>query len=112
VGLPEGVTPAHVAGVLLPIAVVTLLLRALPFSFLRLLKGSPLIEFLGAYMPIGVMTVLVVYTLAGARDVPGGVGAALLAGVVTIAVHAWRRSAALSILTGTALYMALVNLAF
>ncbi|WP_291314457.1 branched-chain amino acid transporter permease [Corynebacterium sp. UBA2622] len=111
-GLPAGVTPAHVAAVLLPIAVVTLILRALPFSFLRLLKGSPFVEFLGNAMPVGVLTVLVVYTLAGARDTPGGVWAALAAALFTLGLHAWRRSAVLSILAGTALYMVLVNLAF
>lgn len=107
-GLPDGVTLGMVAAVLVPVCVVTLLLRALPFAFLRALKGSPLIEFLGATMPVGVMTVLVVYTLADTSHlVP-----AFLAGAVTLALHAWRRSAALSILSGTALYMVLVNLLF
>lgn len=108
-GLPEGISLAMVAGVLIPVGVVTVLLRALPFSFLRLLKGSPLIEFLGLLMPVGVMTVLVVYTLSGAAPSSGGVWAALGAASLTLALHAWRRSAALSILVGTAAYMALVN---
>ena len=107
-GLPDGVTLGMVAAVLVPVCVVTLLLRALPFAFLRALKGSPLIEFLGATMPVGVMTVLVVYTLADTSALLP----ALLAGTVTLALHAWRRSAALSILSGTALYMVLVNLLF
>lgn len=107
-GLPDGVTLGIVAAVLVPVCVVTLLLRALPFAFLRALKGSPLIEFLGATMPVGVMTVLVVYTLADSSALLP----AFLAGAVTLALHAWRRSAALSILSGTALYMVLVNLLF
>lgn len=107
-GLPDGVTLGMVAAVLVPVCVVTLLLRALPFAFLRALKGSPLIEFLGATMPVGVMTALVVYTLADTSHLLP----ALLAGAVTLALHAWRRSAALSILSGTALYMVLVNLLF
>lgn len=64
-GLPDGVTLGMVAAVLIPAGVVTLLLRALPFSLLRGLKGSPFIEFLALLMPVGVMTVLVVYTLSG-----------------------------------------------
>lgn len=108
-GLPEGISLVTVAGVLIPVAVVTVLLRALPFSFLRLLKGSPLIEFLGLLMPVGVMTVLVVYTLSSATSAPGGVCAALAAAGLTLVLHAWRRSAALSIVAGTAVYMALVN---
>ena len=106
-GLPEGVTPTMVWAVLIPVAIVTVALRALPFAFLRTIKGSPFIEFLGLYMPLGVMTVLVVYTLAGAGE---QLWAALIAGAVTLGLHAWRRSSALSILAGTALYMLLVNL--
>lgn len=111
-GLPTGVSLGMVAAVLIPVAIVTVLLRALPFSFLRLLEGSPVIQFLGATMPVGVMTVLVIYTLSGTRDAPGGIWAALLAAGITLALHAWKRRAGLSILVGTATYMVLVNLIF
>ena len=63
-------------------------------------------------MPVGVMTVLVVYTIGEATDSPGGVAAALLASALTLGLHAWRRSPGLSIFTGTLAYMALVNLVF
>ena len=43
-GLPEGVTLSMVAAVLIPVGIVTFLLRALPFSFLRLLKDLSLIH--------------------------------------------------------------------
>lgn len=111
-GLPVGVSLGMVAAVLIPIAIVTVSLRALPFSFLRLLKGSPVIQFLGATMPVGVMTVLVVYTLAGSRENPGGIWVALIASAVTLVLHAWKRRSGLSILSGTAVYMVLVNLVF
>lgn len=111
-GLPAGVTPAMVWAVLIPVCIVTVALRALPFSFLKLLKGSPFIEFLGVYMPVGVMTVLVVYTVGGAARSPGGIAAALTASALTLGLHAWRRSPGLSIFTGTLVYMALVNLVF
>lgn len=111
-GLPAGVTPAMVWAVLIPVCIVTVTLRALPFSFLKLLKGSPFIEFLGVYMPVGVMTVLVVYTVGGAAGSPGGTAAALIASALTLGLHAWRRSPGLSIFTGTLAYMLLVNLVF
>ena len=111
-GLPETVTPGMVWAVLIPVCFVTVALRALPFSFLKLLKGSPFIEFLGLYMPVGVMTVLVVYTIGGAADAPGGIAAALIASAVTLGLHAWRRAPGLSIFTGTLLYMVLVNFVF
>ena len=112
-GLPDGVSLSMVAAVLVPVAVVTVLLRALPFSALRLLKGSPVIEFLRATMPVGVMTVLVVYTLSSiARDSaqPNAIWAALIATAVTLVLHAWKRRSGLSVLAGTATYMVLVNL--
>lgn len=107
-GLPEGVSLGMVAAVLVPVGIVTLALRALPFSALRLLKGSPVVEFLGATMPVGVMTVLVVYIIFGTPD--GEVWPALAAAVFTLAVHVRWRRAGLSVAAGTGLYMVLVNL--
>lgn len=69
-GLPEGVSLGMVAAVLIPVGIVTVLLRALPFSMLRVLKGSPFIDFLAVLMPVGVMTVLVAYTLVGYAGSP------------------------------------------
>ena len=109
-GLPAGVTPAMVWAVLIPVCIVTVALRALPFSFLKLLKGSPFIDFLAVLMPVGVMTVLVVYTIAHQAAEPGGIWSSLIASAVTLAVHWWRRSAALSIVAGTVCYMVIVNL--
>lgn len=108
-GLPDGVTPLMVAAVLVPVGIVTVLLRALPFSLLKVLKGSPLIEFLGALMPVGVMTALVVYTLADVAAEPLRLAAALGSLALTLAVHWWRRRADLSILAGTLCYVVLCS---
>lgn len=111
-GLPAGITLGMVWAVLIPVAIVTVALRALPFLFRRLLRGSPLLDFLGMLMPVSVMTVLVVYSITGTTDAPGGAAAPLLAAVVTLGLHAYRRSLALSILTGTLVYVVLVNWVF
>lgn len=103
-GLPEGVTLYQVLAVLIPVGVVTVLLRELPFAAKRLLRESSLIGMLGLTMPIGVVVVLVVYSFGGRP-----VGTALLAAAVTVAVHWWRRSPGLSIFVGTACYVLLVN---
>lgn len=76
---------------------------------LGLPDGVTLTMVAAVLVPVGVMTVLVVYTLASALDAPGGLAPALIAGAVTLALHAWRRSSGLSILAGTAVYMLLVN---
>ncbi|WP_018118130.1 AzlD domain-containing protein [Corynebacterium mastitidis] len=111
-GLPEGIALADVAAVLVPVALVTVLLRQFPYSAKRMLRRSHFMGTLGMTMPVGVMVVLVVYTIAGQAHAPGGVGAALLAGALTLGLHVWRRQAGLSILAGTAAYMILVNAVF
>ncbi|OIR43682.1 AzlD domain-containing protein [Corynebacterium sp. NML130628] len=105
-GLPTGVDLPMVWAVIVPVGVVTVLLRSLPFALRGWLDGSPLLDFLRIYMPVGVMIVLVLYTFTSS-DQPVWVG--VLVGLVTLALHAWRRSPALSILAGTGLYVALVN---
>lgn len=109
-GLPEGVTLGMVVAVLVPAAVVTFLLRAVPFSLLKLLQASPLIEFLGLLMPVGVMTVLVIYTLVGKAGQPREFLAALAALLFTLVLQGWKRRADVSIVAGTAVYMLIVNL--
>lgn len=111
-GLPEGVTLLHVLGVLIPIGVITVALRWLPFAFVAGLRGNQFFGLLGRMMPVGVMAVLVVYTLVGQKEAPGGVPAALLGVAVTLGLHAWKRDSGLSILGGTLAYMGLVNFVF
>lgn len=106
-GLPEGVTLGMALAVLIPAGVVTFLLRALPFAFLKTLKGSPLVGFLAVLMPVGVMTVLVVYSAHGYEGRRLAVALASL--LVTLLVQWWKKRADLSILVGTAMYMAIVN---
>lgn len=111
-GLPEGVTLVQVFAVLIPIGVITVLLRWLPFAFVTALKGSQFFGLLGRMMPVGVMVVLAVYTLFGQQSAPGGIPAALAGVAVTLGLHAWKRDSGLSILGGTLAYMGLVNLVF
>lgn len=110
--MPAGVSLSMVAAVLLPICVVTLLLRELPFSFIKALKGSQFIGLLGMTMPVGVMSVLVVYTVYGQKEAPGGILAALIGVAITAGLHWWRKSSAFSIFGGTAAYVLLVNFVF
>lgn len=110
-GLPDGVDLTHTILVLIAIFAVTVLLRWLPFLFIHKLKDSQFVGVLGQYMPIGVTTVLVCYTLieAGTTSATGW-WPALLCVALTIGLHLWRRNATLSILGGTAIYVLLVNL--
>lgn len=110
-GLPEGVNLTHTILVLAAIFEVTVLLRWIPFLFIHKLKDSQFVGVLGRYMPVGVTTVLVCYTLIDTgTTAPTGWWPALLCLVLTIGLHLWRRNATLSILGGTAIYVLLVNL--
>ena len=108
-GLPVGVNLSTTIIILAVVFAVTVALRALPFAALSLFRNSPLVAWLGLGMPIGVMTTLVIYTVAGSKDMPGGLVPVLVALVFTLALHLWRRSATLSVVAGTVFYMVLIN---
>lgn len=98
---------AYMFGALAVILTVTFALRALPFAFIAPVRSSELLLFLGAHMPVGIMVILTVYTLVGtpltaAAAVPAAVALAISAGL-----HVWRSNSLLSIVAGTAVYVAL-----
>lgn len=99
----------QVLGILLVVFAVTYLLRLAPFLALRRLGDSPLVAFLGRTMPLGVMLVLVVYTVRDVDLTAAPFGLPELAGVaVTAGLHLWRRNALLSIVGGTLAYVAIL----
>ncbi|MDK4309068.1 branched-chain amino acid transporter permease [Corynebacterium accolens] len=107
--MPDGVSLGAIAAVLIPVGIVTVLLRELPFSAKKWMKDSEFFSLLGLMMPVGVMTILVVYAVAGQADGTGGLWPVLLGVLVTAGLHKWKRDSGLSIFGGTAFYMLLVN---
>lgn len=100
----------YLAAAVAVVAIITFALRALPFALLARLRSSKAADFLARHMPAGIMLILVVYllrTISVFRP-PYGIPEAIALST-TIGLHLWRRSGALSILGGTALYVALVN---
>lgn len=92
-------------------AAVTWTLRALPFVVLAPLRRSPLVPYLGARLPVGVMVVLVGYSLRHtAFTVPPYGAAAGIALAATVALHLWRRNVVLSIVGGTTVHVVLTTL--
>ncbi|MDD9208032.1 AzlD domain-containing protein [Georgenia sp. 10Sc9-8] len=101
-------SPMRILVVLLVIFAVTYLLRLAPFLALRRVRSSPLVGYLGVTMPLGVMAILVVYTLSSVDVTAAPYGLPELAGVVVTALlHVWRSNALLSIVGGTGTYLAL-----
>lgn len=104
-------SPGHILLTLLVIFAVTYALRLAPFLALRRVRDSALVSFLGRTMPLGVMAILVVYTLSSVNLTAAPYGLPEVAGVVvTAALHLWRRNALLSIVGGTGTYMAVLAL--
>lgn len=104
----------HVWMMVAVIALVTALLRFLPFAVFSGGRKTPaIIERLGAVLPHAIMAMLVVYCLKGTHFTsPEGWVPALIGVLVTGALHVWKRSTLLSIIGGTVVYMLLVQMAF
>lgn len=95
-------------------AVVTFLTRALPFLLFDH-GGTPpkVVLYLGRALPPAVIAMLIVYCL---RDLSFTAAAdwapAVIASLVTVGLHLWKRNNLLSIFGGTILYMVLVQAVF
>lgn len=93
-------------------SVVTILLRAAPFLVFK--KKTPAyVMYLGRVLPAAIIGLLVVYCLKDTKLLSAPYGAPeLIAGLLVVGVHAWKRNTLLSILAGTAVYMFLTQLVF
>lgn len=94
-------------------ALVTIALRFLPFAIFRGRETPPFIAWLGKVLPYAIMSMLVVYCLRGisfssfSEWLPE-----LIATALVVLIHLWKRNTLLSIISGTACYMLLVQLIF
>lgn len=102
---------AYIALLVAVSAAITWALRALPFAVLAPMRHSRVVRYLSVHMPVGVMVMLAIYTLHGARHTTALETLWLAIGVaITAGLHVWRRQALLSILVGTVVYVALMSL--
>jgi len=92
----------------------TVLTRFLPFLLFSAGKSTPpYIRYLGRVLPSAVFGLLVVYSLKDTRVLTGNHGLPeLLASVLVIALHIWKRQMLISIAGGTIAYMLLVQFVF
>lgn len=104
----------HSASLIAVIALVTAVLRFLPFFiFSENRKTPPLITYLGQVLPYAIMGMLVVYCLKGVTltATPYGIPEAIGCAAVAL-LHIWKRNTLLSIGAGTVCYMLLVQFIF
>jgi branched-subunit amino acid transport protein AzlD len=91
--------------------IVTVLTRAAPFLFFSRRKPPAALDYLQAYLPPALMTILVLSAFKDVAwsDFPHG-APAVAGAVVTALVHLAKRNVLLSIACGTAAYIALTRI--
>lgn len=92
----------------------TAITRFLPFLVFPSGKPTPkYIRYLGKVLPAAVFGMLVIYSLKDVNVLAGSHGIPeLLAVLLVIVLHKWKRQMLLSIAGGTVFYMLLVQLVF
>ncbi len=92
-------------------ALVTMLLRFLPFLIFRKGRTPAYISYLGDVLPQAIIGMLVIYCLkdVSLTSAPYGLPE-LLAALAVVGLQVWRRSSLISILSGTAIYMVLIRI--
>ncbi|MDC7246029.1 MAG: AzlD domain-containing protein [Sphaerochaetaceae bacterium] len=95
-------------------ALVTIFLRALPFILFRSEKaGSEALDFIAENLPVAVIAILIVYSVSHVSfsSFDGWIKEAVSIGCV-VALHLLKKNTLLSVLGGTAVYMAMIHLGF
>ena len=108
--------PFDVHGALLVavVAGVTALIRFLPFVVFGGGRSTPrFIVYLAGVLPCAIMAMLVVYCLRHVSLLQGSHGLPeLIAILLTVGLHLWKRQMLLSIAGGTVCYMLLIQFIF
>ena len=93
-------------------ALVTMLLRFLPFLIFRKGRTTPAyVAYLGEVLPQAIIGMLVIYCLKDVSMTAAPYGLPeLLASLAVVGLQVWRRSSLVSILSGTAIYMVLIRI--
>ena len=96
---------------LLAAGAVTFGLRALPFVASQWLERHPVVQRLGEFLPLAIMTLLLLHSVTGAAGSHAGGPWPEVVAVACVVAMQWRgRHALWSLLLGTALYVLWRNL--
>lgn len=100
---------AYLLSVIAVAALATFLTRALPFVLLYRWADHPLLQHLGRYLPPVLMVLLLLYALRDALVTGQYLLPSLLSLGLVTALHLLLRNPLISILSGTGLYMLLIQ---
>ena len=100
----------NTVAVILTMGMITLALRAAPFISLKLLKDNPFLGYIGRKMPVGVMTLLVIYTFKSGNFTVFPFGVPLIASSLIVLALYWKtKNPLLSVFTALAFHLIAVN---
>ena len=107
-------TDMYTWGLVAVVALVTAMLRFLPFLiFGKDRKVPKIIEKLGRVLPYAIMGMLVIYCLKDVNFTSvSGIVPPMAASLVVAVLYIWKRNTLISIIAGTVSYMLLVQLVF
>lgn len=101
---------SHAALLVGAMALVTIILRFLPFVAFRR-EIPPYVSYLGEVLPPAIIGMLVVYCLKDVQITSSPFGLPELASALVVILAQWKsRNSLVSILSGTAVYMILIRL--
>ncbi len=93
-------------------SITTILLRFLPFLVFKK-ETPPYISYLGKVLPPAIIGMLVIYCLKDVTPTASPYGIPeLIAAACVVILQVWKRNSLISILTGTVIYMILVQMVF
>lgn len=93
-------------------SITTILLRFLPFLVFKK-ETPPYISYLGKVLPPAIIGMLVIYCLKDVTPTASPYGIPeLIAAACVVILQVWKRNSLISILTGTLIYMILVQMVF
>lgn len=105
---------AHTFYAIAVMALITALLRFLPFLIFKGKASTPpLVEKLGRLLPSAVIAMLVIYCMKDVNfSATAGYLPAIIASLLVGVLHIWKRNTLLSVISGTVCYMLLVQFVF
>ena len=101
------------AGILVAtMAIATILLRFLPFWVFKG-KTPQYISYLGEVLPSSIIGMLVIYCLRNTAIISAPHGLPeIIAAAIVVGLQIWKRNSLLSILSGTVVYMLMIQVVF
>jgi len=100
----------YAIGVIIAMGLITFALRALPFIAAQWLKKHPIVQTLGEFLPLAIMTLLLLHSVTGSANSDHAGPWPEFIAIFIVVLLQWRvNNPLLSILAGTCVYVLIRN---